>query len=547
MIEILLKLKGILASITALLLTFAPIAPQKDIILGGIPQTEKDWNSTTIKTGDTATTEFHVKWIHWLDASGWKPIDTSFATSSDGTKFVMLNAPFKAEAPLRSTGVAKMINDNKWNVFNKTEITEPSLTMSITAFDVVDVAGKLTIGDLNVPSGIQKNVSYVLYKNAYPEGDLIYYIDFGNAPRFEKLVRINSAPTKLNYAFSLSYDAKVNFGQIIAGQKRNWDEIETFVFDKEKPISVRKDGSFMRGMGMSKIQVWDSAIPKIKIESVNVNFQKTGQNTFTLTKNLSSAFFTGAIYPVYTDVTTKFFPDPNVETTSVDGFVQRNAVTETWATIRTGAGVGADDTSAIFEFYCRATATTDDWTTCVTVIMLFDISSIGSSSTITSATSSQFQGASGVADNFDFGANMTTSTPASNTGLVAGDYTQTGLTKIAQSLDFGSFTASAYNDFPFNAKGTSYLSDRRTSVAKLAMRIDKHQSASTTPAWVANTNGGWTGAADSLISADTAGTAKDPRLTIVYSGAATPKNFEDDNIFLQLLFNIFRVNYALAI
>ena len=81
MIEILLRLKAIIAIISALILTLAPVTPSFDIVLGNAVQTKKDWNSTSIIKGDEITATFHVKWVNWLDASGWKPIDTKFATS----------------------------------------------------------------------------------------------------------------------------------------------------------------------------------------------------------------------------------------------------------------------------------------------------------------------------------------------------------------------------------------------------------------------------------------------------------------------------------
>lgn len=54
-----------------------------------------------------------------------------------------------------------------------------------------------------IPSGKHENITHVIYENAYPDADLIYYIDYGKAPRLAKLIQFHSEPTELDYSLLL--------------------------------------------------------------------------------------------------------------------------------------------------------------------------------------------------------------------------------------------------------------------------------------------------------------------------------------------------------
>lgn len=536
---IILRIKEIIAGISALILMLAPITSPSlhDFTLGNAQQIKKEWNSISVTTGEETTATFHVKWINWLDADGaWKPIDTQFATSSDGTKFVMLNAPFKAEAPLRSIGTSKMINDNRWDVFGKKEINESSFTMSLQSSDAFDVAGKIIKGDLLVPTGLQKNVSYILYKNAYPQGDLIYYIDFGKAPRFEKLIRINSVPTKLSYSFNLSYSDKVAMIQKVNGADKEWDEIEKFTFVKDK-VKVYKTNS-ARGIGFKKFQIWDSGAIQ-KREIVDVEIKKQGQN-YTLIKNLSSSFFNNAIYPVYTDTTSTFFPDPDVETTSVDGYVRREATNESWSTIRSGAGVTANDSVSRLEFFATSGSTTDNWDAISRIVTLFDTSSIPDTDSIDSATLSFYlESAITNPSTFSFSSGIVTTSPASNTALVASDYGNFTFTRQATDVVFTSWTTGAYTDHTLNSTGLGNIS--KTGVTKFGMTTDDDIDNTTPPGWQSATSSGCANN-NQLMGAETAGTTEDPKLVVTHTATAAPKDIDEE--IIQLLKNFLNIAWA---
>lgn len=460
----------------------------------------RNWNSITrpleVNEDGVPTmleSEFHSKWINYLSSEGWKPIDTTITLSADSSIFEMRNAPFQAEFPLRSTGTAKMINDNRWDVFKAKTITTPSLTMSITAVGVNDVAGRIITGDLYVPAGERKNITYVLYENAYPEGDLIYYVDHARAPRLEKLVRVKSQPTRLEYAFDIELSGPHSV------QK-----------EKGKPFSIRSEED--RGFGFKKFQIWDSSLRSLEgegnVQEIEVNVQDAGPHSYRLTKVLPQAFFdANPTYPVFTDTTSTFYPDPDAESTSVDGYVWRNSVDESWSSIHDAAnGTDASDAGSATNMGIRTSTTNNQWSRISRAFTLFDTSSIPDTDSITSATL-DLNGADDN-DNFSQSIAIVTVNPASNTSLSTSDFDNVGTTDQATRMTVATWASGSHNVFNLNSTGLSNIS--KTSVTKFGQRLSADADNSA-PTWASNTQG--SAAAE---TADVAGTSVDPKLTVVH-------------------------------
>ena len=230
-------------------------ASPNDIFASTRETVTKDWNSTTITKGATSTTEFHLKWTNYLSNTGWKDIDTTITPTTNG--FEMTNAPFKLYLPTNSTGVVTFLNDNKYDVFNKEEINEEPLSMTIQAMKVNQVQGQIEVGDLIIPTGPQKNVNYVIYRNAYKDADLIYYVSFGTAPRLEKLIRFHSKPDELVYSFIVSYDNKIEMKREVDGEPQQWTE-QTVTAVRQGPVQVSRDNLDTRSIGFKKFEIWDS-------------------------------------------------------------------------------------------------------------------------------------------------------------------------------------------------------------------------------------------------------------------------------------------------
>lgn len=210
------------------------------------------------------------------------------------------------------------------------------------------------------------------------------------------------------------------------------------------------------------------------------------------------------------------YPDPDPEVATVDGYPSRDIGGQTWAGLRDGAGNAVDESSGSLSVAIRS-GTNPTWNRLRRVIALFDTSSLGSSATISAAVLSLYgdskSDTAGWAPNLD----IYTSSPASNTSLVAGDYSQLGTTSQTGSpISYASFTAGAYNDFTFNATGRSNIS--KTGISKFGARNGNYDAANSEPSYSASQQ-----CILNTLSADTAGTTSDPKLVVTYSAAAASR------------------------
>lgn len=229
------------------------------------------------------------------------------------------------------------------------------------------------------------------------------------------------------------------------------------------------------------------------------------------------ALFPGFAY----GTTTTVYPDADPETTTVDGFVGRSGINETWGTIRAGAGVDANDTSAdsVSMTYIEATTTTDQFGNLRRGIILFDASAIADTDVISAATLSIMSGTTNKSDTFSTPAapdlNIYASTPNSNTSLVAGDYGQTGTTAFATAKAYADWAAAgSYNDFALNAQGLAAVS--KTGVSKFSAKNANYDVANVAPTWSSLGSASIRGK-----MADTADTTSDPKLVVTHAAAAT--------------------------
>lgn len=479
----------------------------------------RDWNSNTQTINGISTAEFHQKWINWLDTDGFKPIDSSFVATVKG--FEMVNAPFKVYLPKTADGVASMVNDNRFNVVNKTKITEPPLIMNISANGVTPVLGKTVTGDLVVPSGLQKNVPYVIYEGAYPDADLIYYVDFGLAPRLEKLIKFNHKPLNLSYSFNIKYSSTVDFKRDVSGIKQKWTKATTLDVPKGKPLLINIATSTVRGMGFKQFQIWDSNVTgKVRnIQPITVNITPQTANSYTLTKILPATFFATATYPVYTDTTTTFFPDPNVEVSSVDGYASsfEGNPGASWATMKGRSGDDSRDTGANENKPDIDSGTgVNAYNEIGRMIFLFDTSSITSANSVSAATMS-VSGGGASNDNYSQSVNVVESAPASNTAIVNADYgtfpgSSGSMTTLSSAVTVTAWNIATYNDFALNGTGISKVSV--TGVTKLGLAFSADYT-NTEVTWSSNVT-----ASVNSVCAETALTISDPKLVVTYATAS---------------------------
>lgn len=440
--------------------------------------------------------ELHAKQINYLDQSGtWQPINTDFSPAPNGY-FQMEGAPFRVSVPPHADGVASFVNDNRFDTRTKKIINEQDLVMRIQALDVAHVSGRIERGDLRVPSGLAKNVTYVVYPNAYPTGDLIYYVHHGRIPRLAKMVRFNSAPASMNVRFKLSSDEQLN----------------------QQGVSLRRGNSITRGVGFKPFSMWDSTPPRPGLGFRTQEIEKTlipDEGGFILTKQLDSAFFSSASYPVFTDATLTVYPDANPETNTVDGTVYRDATTagQSWSNLRSGAGTAAVDNDS-GDGCATGVATLTEHQNNGTYryifrgITLFDTSTITATDTINAATLS-FWGACKLYPSGTFSHDIYSANPSSNTALAASDYGTTGTTSLSESpISSSNYSTSAYNDFTLNSTGLNSIT--KGGISKFSFKWT--QDSGDTDPGVTATDQVYT----VNYAAEHAGTTSDPKLFVTY-------------------------------
>jgi hypothetical protein len=212
--------------------------------------------------------------------------------------------------------------------------------------------------------------------------------------------------------------------------------------------------------------------------------------------------------PVKIGLTTStFYPDPDPETTTTSAacFEDRYNV---WATARNSAAsrVVYGNTSV---YASIGNGNGASYYSIIRPFILFDTSTIPDADPIISAVYSGYCYSAGTQDGANPTIYVVSSTPASNTNIVTGDYDQVG------SVDFGnktSFTGSAYNDFTLNASGIAAIS--LTGVTKFGLRgyYDFQNSAPTEAAEIEV----------EFYNADAGGTSTDPKLVVVHGVTFIP-------------------------
>lgn len=201
------------------------------------------------------------------------------------------------------------------------------------------------------------------------------------------------------------------------------------------------------------------------------------------------------------------YPDPDPETTTVDGQVQRVG-NEAFGTIRSGVGTSASPSGASTFLQLTAGTTASNYILLRRWIGLFDTSTLTASATISAAALSLegFGKANTYSTEPDL--DIVSSNPASNTNLVSGDYNTLGTTPYA-SISYASFSTTGYNDFTLDASGIATIS--KTGVSKFGATFswDTDNSAPT-----------WGNSKDielDIRNADTAATTSDPKLVVTYT------------------------------
>lgn len=225
------------------------------------------------------------------------------------------------------------------------------------------------------------------------------------------------------------------------------------------------------------------------------------------------------LLPVGGGIEVNFFPDPNPESTSVDGNATR-AANGNFATIRGGNGTTHNDTGATEGYVQLANGnTTDTFDQLIRSFFFFDTSALPDGDNLDNATcdfvfnskSSDFSG-----DIYLVNAIL-----ASNTDVVDADYQGTvgANTQQATGLAISGLTVddSAYSLFTLNSTGLASIV--KDGITKFGLKTEWDADNGAPPSWGSSYD-------DDKVNgrfADNSGTSSDPRLVVVHSSPFTPK------------------------
>ena len=212
---------------------------------------------------------------------------------------------------------------------------------------------------------------------------------------------------------------------------------------------------------------------------------------------------------------------PSREFTPIlDGEVFHNVVpsNDTWENIRNGAGTGASYVAATFaSAQINASTVTNKWGVIKRGIVLFDLSTLPKSATITAVTLSLYGQVKYDEVPWGFNVNVYSSAPAANNALVAGDYDSLGTIPLSDVITYTNWktTSPYWNNFTLNSDGLALV---RTAVegdgiVKLGTRNANFDVANVAPTWA-------DGKIAALINyASEQGVGYKPRLIVTYTVA----------------------------
>lgn len=227
------------------------------------------------------------------------------------------------------------------------------------------------------------------------------------------------------------------------------------------------------------------------------------------------------LLPVGGGLTLTTYPDPHVESTTIDGLAKRGSVNESWSDKLSLAGNGTEDSGGSWNPNLHSGAGST-WRTLKRCIVLFDTSALGATSTIDSGTFEFVVSAKLDQHGSGSSISLVQSSPASNTAIATSDYNvgnwPTATIQAANlTVDGLDDDGSTYNDFVLNAAGLAFVS--KTGITKFGVRHwNDVQGSGYEPTWGSDDSTSVT-----CLSAETTDTSKDPKLVVLYTAGFTPK------------------------
>lgn len=203
-------------------------------------------------------------------------------------------------------------------------------------------------------------------------------------------------------------------------------------------------------------------------------------------------------------------------TDGADGRMRRNQVGgESWATLIAGAGNDVSSAGPDAIIRILSIGTSNFWQLNSRYICVFNTSPIPDTDTITAATLTMTANGSksdalGITPDVD----VYVATPASDAGLVAADYSQTGsVSQTGSPVAYASLSGvdGGTNTWNFS----TFINISKIGNSRFALKNSNYDNAGVTPAWSASKESRW-----DAYFVDTTGTTKDPVMVITSAPAA---------------------------
>jgi hypothetical protein len=214
--------------------------------------------------------------------------------------------------------------------------------------------------------------------------------------------------------------------------------------------------------------------------------------------------------------TSTFYPDPDAETTTCDGYAARVNVGggngQAWADLRGGAGTDtADSSTNTLLTKLIADTTENQWLQLYRGHTGFDTSSINTD-VISSAVLSLQKSANDSQSGIGGSNNLVASSPASNTGLATSDYGNISGTTSWGAVNYADIAAAgSYTDMTLNATGLSNIN--KTGVTNIGHRQSNDMNNSA-PSWSSLVVDEWY-----VEYAEAEATNEDPKLVVEHAAA----------------------------
>ena len=205
-----------------------------------------------------------------------------------------------------------------------------------------------------------------------------------------------------------------------------------------------------------------------------------------------------------------------METTSVDGYINSQSTgnidsSTAWNNARAGSSLIATDNGTIDEVRTSIVLVprTGNYNgTVIRTFLLFDTSTLTTAATISSATLSLYVlTVTNINPGSGDALSVITTTPASNTAIVTGDWGNVGTTLQATGVSLSTLTTNTYNAITLNSTGLGNIS--KTSITKFGLRTAEDIS-NTLPVDGSQND-------VTYSSADNTGTTQDPKLDVTYT------------------------------